>query len=464
MSIFSVSGLNSGIDYESLISGIMKLERQSVGLLEQKQSDYNETLNAYESLSTKLSTLLSAVDTLRRETTFYAKTASVSDSTVLDATASSSAAVGSYSVGAYTGETAIVLASEEKEVHSGVASSTTAVNSSGSDKVFQYTYAGTQRSITVADGSTLEDLRDLINNDSGNPGVTATILNDGSNYRLVLTGDEQGAAKTITIDAGTTLDGTDSTVDFTNTTFTETKSASDAKFSIDGVDVTRSSNVITDVITGVTFTLKKAATGTSTITVTNDTDRITSNIESFVNAYNDVVSFIGNNSTYDVDTNTGGPLNGESTARNIMDRLGRIISSRVSGLPEDLRALSQIGISTNYKDRTLSIDSSTLSEKLSSNLEGVADIFTDSTEGIANQVYDYIDDEVTDYVDGYVTIRKEGIQSAIDDLADDILALEVRLDKREETLRRQFVNLETLIGNLNAQSSFLVNQLAMWQK
>ena len=145
------------------------------------------------------------------------------------------------------------------------------MNNSGSDKVFQYTYATTQRSLTVATGATLEGLRDLINSDSSNPGVTATILYDGSAYRLVLTGDDTGSTNTITIDSGTTLDGTGSTVDFRSTTFTQTKTASDAKFSVDGVNITRSSNNISDVINGVTITLKKDATSSETLSVTNDT-------------------------------------------------------------------------------------------------------------------------------------------------------------------------------------------------
>jgi|Deesub1362A_J573_1020465.scaffolds.fasta_scaffold00087_95 flagellar hook-associated protein 2 len=459
MSIFSITGLTSGIDYTSLIANIMELERQPIYRLQDRQEVYNKKISAYSTLSSKLSTLKSAAETLKSSSSFYAKSVSSSDSTVVEATVSSSAAVGNYSI------SISYLAQAEKEVHSGVADTSTVVNSSGSDLVFQYTYAGTQRDITVPDGTTLEGLKNLINDDVDNPGVTATIIYDGSLYRLVLTGNDMGSANTITIDAGTTLDGTNS-VDFTSGTFTETKSAQDAVFEIDGVSMTRTSNTITDAIEGVTLTLKKAdptSPPSATISVTDDISGIKSQIEEFVNAYNAVVSYVSENAYYDTDTGESGPLNGESTARKIIDRLRNIIVSGVDSLPEDMKALSQIGITTDYKTGKLTIDSTTLDEKLSSDLEGVFNIFSDATDGIATEIYDYIDG-VTDSISGSITLREEALQTLVSDIDDDIEKLEVRLEKMEEDLRRQFASLEALLSGLTTQGTFLLNQLAVWTK
>jgi len=447
MSVIASVGLSSGINYDQLINSLLNIQRQPLYRLQNKQAAYSDKISVYNEFSAKLSAFKSAADTLRAESGFYVKTSSVSDSSVLEASVDNSAAAGNYSI------SITALASEEKEVHSGVASSTTVVNDSGADQYFQYTYAGTQRTLTVADGTTLEGIRDLINNDTGNPGVTATILYDGSSYRLVLTGDDTGSTNTITIDSGTTIDGVNTTVDLTSAAFTETKTAADASFSVDGVSMTRSSNTVTDAISGVTLTLKTS--GSATLSVTNDTDAIIQNVQSLVDAYNDIVTYVSGNSTYNASTHVGGPLFGESTSRQVLNRLSNILVSRVSGLPEDLRALSQIGVSTN-RDGTLSLDTSTLSSKLSTDLGGVENLFTDSTGGIAVQIYDYIND-ATDSINGSVTIRIDGLETLVEGISDDITDLEAKLSRTEERLRRQFSALESLLSGLASQGAFLTN-------
>jgi len=454
MSVVASVGLSSGINYDQLINSLLNIQKLPLYRLQNREAGYNDKISVYNELSAKLLTFRNAADTLKSESSFYIKTSSVSDSTVFEATVNNSAATGNYSV------SVTALASEEKEVHSGVASSTTVVNDSGADQSFQYTYAGTQSTITVADGTTLEGLRDLINNDAGNPGITATLLYDGSSYRLVLTGDDTGSTNTVTIDAGTTIDGVNTTVDLTSTTFTETKTASDASFSVDGISMTRSSNTVTDAMTGVTLTLKNA--GSATLSVTNDTDTISQNVQSFVDAYNEIISYVSQNSAYSANTHAGDPLFGESTSRHILSRLSNIITSRVSGLPEDLRALSQIGVSTN-RDGTLSLDTSTLSSKLSADLEGVENLFTDTAGGMAIQIYDYIDD-TTDSIDGAITVRIDGLESRVEDISDDITDLEAKLNRTEERLRRQFSALESLLSGLTSQGSFLTNLTNVWNQ
>ncbi len=343
MSSFSIGGLSTGIDYNELISKLIEVKRRPIEILETKKTDYKSKISTYKELSTKLSDLKSAVDNLKTSSSFYKKTSSESDSTVLDSSATGTASVGNYAVSITT------LASAEKEVHNGtgLTASTDIINNSGSDKVFQYTYGATQRTLTVADGTTLDGLKALINDDASNSGVTATVVNDGTNYRLVVSGNETGATNTITMDAGTTLDGTGSTVDFTASAFVENKTAADADFTIDGLQISRSTNSISDVINGVTLTLKKE-NSSAAMTVAADNEAIKEQIEEFVTAYNDVMSLISSHSTYDTESEEGGILAGEGTSRNIQNNLRNQVSSGVSGLSGSLSILAQIGITTNY--------------------------------------------------------------------------------------------------------------------
>lgn len=467
MSIITGIGPTSGINYDQIIRGLLNLERRPITNLQQRQAVFNTQVGAYSELSNRLSALRSAADALRTADNFYVRVAASSNTTVLTATASSSAAVGTHTIEPFGGVAAsntIQLASADRRSGTTVVSSpTTAINSSGADRVFEYTYAGVTRTLTVANNTTLEGLRNIINNDTGNPGVTASIIQVATNdHRLVLIGRDTGALNAITITAGTTLDGTGGTADFRNTAFTAS-TARDARFRVGGLDITRSTNTVADVIAGVTFTLRAESTSSVTISVTNDTAAIRGRIESFVNAYNNVVSFVASNSVYDRTTNTGGPLFAESTPRDIVNRLRGIATREVAGLPDGMRSLAQIGISTDHMTGTLSINTSMLDGRLSTDLTGVANIFTNATGGIAVRVHDYTG-VVTNPVDGAITLRTRGLNSLITNISNDIIRLEERLVRTEENLRRQFTALESIISGMMAQQSYLTNLINSWQR
>lgn len=455
MSSFTIGGLSTGIDYNDLISKLMEVKRQPVKILESKITSYTDKMSSYSELSSKLSSLKSSADKLKYSYSFYVNNTTVSDETVLDATASGTAAVGNYSL------EVTALASEEKEAHNGtgLTSLTAVVNNSGSGKVFQYTYAGTQRSLTVANGTTLDGLKNLINNDASNPGVKSTIVNDGTNYRLIITGNDTGSAKSITIDAGTTLDGNDSTVNFTAATFTQTKEAANAVFKVDGLPISRSTNSISDVITGLNLNLKKGGTvldpAKSTVTVAADTASIKEQINDFVSAYNDVMSFLKTNTAYDTATGESGILSGEGTARGIQNRIRDIASREVEGLSGSISMLAQIGITTDYKTGNLVTNSSILDAKLGSNLDDIAEMFQ-GANGVATQMYDYIGD-LTSTVDGAITLRKDGLSDIIKSVSNTIRNMEFRLDKAENDMVRQFTALEKIVGNYNSIGNYLSN-------
>lgn len=465
MSIISGIGPTSGIDYGRIISGLLSLQRRPVVNLQQKQSVYNAKISAYGALSTNVSALRSAADTLRTTSNFYVKTASSSNTVVLDATASSLAITGSYLIEPHSAvPSRIHLASTDRRTGStAIASSTTVINNSGADRVFAYTYAGTTRTLTVATGTTLTGLRDLINTDTGNPGVAASILQVGTtDFRLVLAGRDTGALNSIIITAATTLDGAGGTSDFRNTAFTAS-TAADARFRVGGVDISRSTNTITDVITGVTFTLKAESTTSVTISVADDRAAIRKNIDAFVKAYNDIASYVSSQSTYNAVTRVGGPFFSESIPRDIVNRLRGIVTGEAAGLPADMRSLAQIGLSTDPKTGTLSINSTILDSKLSTDLARTANIFTDSAAGIARRVHDYTTDVVRS-TDGVIAIGVRGLDSLVKSTSDSIARLEARLVTTERDLRRQFTALESVISGLTTQQTFLTNMIRSWER
>lgn len=455
MAAFSIStGLSSGIDYQALITGMLAVEKQPMTQLQTKQSNYQTRLRLYGQLADKVTALQTAANTLKLTTGFSSNKLTVGDTNVLDATSTSAATAGSYKFAVSK------LAQEEKEVHAGVASSTTAVNTSGADKVFQYTYAGTQRSLTVKDATTLAGLRDQINGDTSNPGVTASIVNDGTNSRLVITGSEKGDTKSITIDAGTTLDGTGGTSDFTASSFTQTSMAQSARFTVDGVNIKRDTNTITDVIDGVTFTLKKAdetTPPTTTIEIKTDNTTAKANAQKLVDAVNDLRTFVKTNSDYDPADKSAGALFGEATSRDLVSRLQTILSSSISSLPEDMRALSQIGISSDKTGATLSIDATKFDKAFSTDSKRAIEMFT----AVATKIADFTK-SASDAQYGSITNRKKGLQSNIDKASSQLLNMQSRLDQLQASYTTQFNNLEAMLSNMKAQSSYVSSAIASW--
>lgn len=154
--------------------------------------------------------------------------------------------------------------------------------------------------------------------------------------------------------------------------------AQDAEFTIDGFSFKRSKNQITDAIPGVTFTLLSADAAnpkTATITLTRDTDAVKRNVQGFIDAYNALVDFLKQNASFNKDTLETGVLFGDTTVSLVRDSILQRIVNPVSGLDGTLRVLAQVGVMLG-EDGKLTLNDSTLIQKLSEDLNGVVRLFS----------------------------------------------------------------------------------------
>jgi len=469
-----VTGVVSGIDWETTISQLMSIERRPVSLLENRKQELQQKLNLWASLQAKVWGLQSACEGMDTSAEFAVKSANTSDSTILSVTADAGAEPGNHSV------RALQLARAHKIACQGWADkNSTGVGDTGGNLVIQVG----DETITVDGGdlsssTTLEQLRDLINNDPENDGlVTVSILNDGSRndpYRLVLTADSTGTENTISItsnptnlnfatsaideiELGTSWCGSASpavggTANYTGTvnkTFSFTvsgsgaftvgtdsidiewvdsagnsgtinipngysgeeisvaegvtltfgsgtlqgeetfgldvfhptlASAQDAKVQIDGVYMTKSSNMINDVLAGVTLTLLSADPAkTVDVTVSNDTAAVKEKIQSFVAAYNTLMGEIATDASYDEKNKVAAPLLGDGNLAGIRGDFGTIIADGIPGLRDDafLTSLAQIGVKAGTNGMLL-IDDTALTNALAANFDDVVDLFCES--------------------------------------------------------------------------------------
>jgi flagellar hook-associated protein 2 len=399
------TGLGSGIDLASIVTAMVDNEKKRfIEPIEEWKTGWEDKIEAFQDLNTKLASLHTTVKALDTQGEFFVKNATSSDTGVLTATADSSAINGAYSI------TVNQLAQAEKETHAGHADKdTTAVtNAAGT---FSYTYNGQARSITVPAGTKLSQLVKLINNDPQNPGVTASVLDDGSGtataHHLVLTGNTTGSSYTIT-GISHTLDNF-STGGTSGGGFSQTRAALNAQFRVDGYPaagwIERSTNTISDAINGITFSLGAAAS--ATITVATDTEAIKTKITDFISSFNEIRKYIKEITSYDTGENKAGILLGNYAVDTIKNKLNAIINTSPTGFrngSDTYSTLMQLGIATDAESGSeteglLTIDTAALNEALADNPQAVAELFSEYFSGRSvhpKMVYESYIDTITE--------------------------------------------------------------------
>ncbi|MGQ9846335.1 MAG: flagellar filament capping protein FliD [Bacteroidales bacterium] len=175
----------------------------------------------------------------------------------------------------------------------------------------------------------------------------------------------------------------------------------DANFTIDGVEITTSSNTINDIIPGVSLQLKKASSDTTvTLTLVRDYDSILDKIKEFVKAYNEVMEAIDNQLKYNKETEEqGGPLFGDNNLRLIKSNLIQIILNKITGLSDNFSSIGLIGINIGT-DSKLTIDEDTLNSYLETNFDDVRRLFVadwSSTRSDLSYIYHTIDTRAGTY-------------------------------------------------------------------
>jgi len=291
-------------------------------------------------------------------------------------------AIGTLDVSA--GETASQLATRINSAFAGKLTATT--NGSGQLSVTTVALGSTQ-SLTIDDGGVTG-----LGPFTATAGSDAAVTLDGMNYTpaantLTVAGvtytwtATQAAASTVTVQRDPVLDGLELWSTAAGTYGHELVAAQDAAFTLNGVSMTRSKNLIDDAIAGIAITLVKGGNSTATITVGADTKKVSDAIHSWVDQYNSTIDFITQAVNFDTTTKKPGALYGDSSLRDLRQRLVQATTGEVKNIPGLYKALSQIGIHTaawgeaDFGTGKLSIDETKLDASLKDHLDDVAQLF-----------------------------------------------------------------------------------------
>lgn len=441
MASIAALGVGSGLDLNGLLRQLESAERQRLEPITLQKRSFEAKISAYGKLEGALSQFQDAVKKLGVAETFGATASSVTGDSVL-AAASNAAPTGSYSVS--VGQ----LARGYSIATNGVADKAAEL---GAGTISFSLGDGTAHTIDVAAGSSsLEAIRDTINNQQTD--VQASIINDGSGTpnRLVFSSTVTGTEKAIS----TITYGGDLAANLSSDATTEVL-AQNAALSVNGINVTSQTNQVVGAIEGVTLSLAKQ--GDSTVTVSRDQEAIAGAVTEFVDAYNNIQKTISELSSFNAETGSAGQLLGDSGLRSVEGRLRTVLSNTV---PEaNLKTLSELGI-TRELDGTLAVDEERLTQLTTDQITDVQTFFsgTATAEGFAAKTETAVGHLLGE--NGPITTGTEGFKSMLSRLDDRFIREEERIANTVDRYRTQFAQLDSLIASMNSTSSYLTQQFA----
>jgi len=414
------AGLGNGTDFQQLIDGLVKIERNRVVRLESWKADWESKVEAFQELNTKMLSLKSSLESMDTMNEFLTKSVASTNSNVLSATADSSAEVASHTIRVNQLAQNAILTNQNGYL------ATDTVIAPGADAVFEYSYQGMNHTLDVPKGTTLQGLQNLINNDPDNPGVKASLISDGSEVFLQFRGMNLGEDASLAIGAGTTVSG------FAAGDFDVTQSNQNAQIRVNGWPasdwISVPSNTITGIIDGLTLSLKGASPGADiSLTVDTDLEGVKENVRTFVDQINEIRKYIKEITKFDTVKEEGSLLTGNYGVEMISQNLKNLASEKglgffyydeSSGTPQgDLfSSLSQVGILTDADENSptagqLVLDEEELDKALRQDTEAVAKLFSADHEG---GVYNTNDFSYFSHIDGITQAGAYKVKYTVD--------------------------------------------------
>lgn len=469
------------LNIAGLVAASMAVERRPLAVLQSEQQSLGLRSATLSDLKSSLSALRSKAQTLLQIgslSPFQVKTVGSSATGVATATASASAVAGVHTL-------SVTQLARLSTVVSNQLTSTATTTEGDGTKTIKVTYDGTDpttsgtavsvnMTVTAGDSNNtvLTNLAAAINNDTTlSAKVSASVVSDtSSTVRLVLTSKTTGLANKVRVadSSGTLLNtiGLNSEAASSGTAggYIYADSALDAKFKLDGLDITRGGNTVSDVLSGVTLNLLGTSTSDTILTVASDKTSIRSTVQGFLDSYNSALKFLrertgvtattgGASGKTEVTSVTRGTLADEgiyfSLISNLRVDVGGQVSSAQSGNPT---MLSEIGI-TAASDGTLSIsDTAKFDSAIESKLTGLTDLFA-STNGVATRLISRLDGFVN--TGGLIDGGLSTVTSKISGINQQITTVQDRLVRREAALRKQLSKLQEALSALSAQRFLL---------
>jgi flagellar hook-associated protein 2 len=454
--ILSALGAGSGIDIKDLAKSLTDVERKPREEAIQARIDKTEgRISGYSAVMFGLKQLKDAFLALNDRSDFNGATVRNSQPLAVQATADAQASLGQHSV------QVTQLAREQITRSGGFAAATTTLNS-GNAFSLEINSRGSTVTVDVTRRSP-QGVVDAINSKSDQTGVEARLVNTGdanNPVTIVLTG-ESGAANSFSV--GTPAgQAAVAGLDFS----TNIQTSQDASATIDGISVTRASNVVDDVIPGIKLELLSTTTSAATLSVARDTAPVKEKITALVDAYNGLQDFLDTlGDSKSEDEEYGGVLANDSLLRYVRDQARSMITATSSTPSGTVTALRDIGVTLDREGR-MQIDDTKLDVALLGRFEDIAKAFSadtdnqsmigDAARGIAGDALKRLDGLMG--TDGPILSRSNSAQDQLGKAETDLAELQERMDDVYQRYLDQFAVMDSLVTQMNTLRDSLKGQ------
>jgi flagellar hook-associated protein 2 len=445
MASSTISGPGSGYDTQAIVKALVGAEKApKQAQITDQQKDTTIQLSGVGSVKSALEAYRAAIAKLNNVSAFNGLAATSSEEKNVKVTLGDGASSGKYVVVVNDLATSSKVTSK---VFEGGASGS--ANSTDEAQTLTINQSGKSYDVLVPGGATLQEVRESINTQLSAQGISANVLSDANGARLVIGSNTTGVDTDITLSGDSELaQGYDAGAP-----------AQNAKYTIDGIAMESTSNKVTSAISGVSLELlAKDKDKPITINVASNTDTLKTSVQSFVTAYNALMTSINTQTkvtaTGDSSTTTAGALTGDASMRQLVNNLrSELVNGSGSGA---ISSLAQVGITTDQKTGLLSLDDKVWDKAVVKGAGDIAKMFTGDT-GLVNRMTK----ATASYVGttGTLASRVTDLNNKLTDLTSQQTELDRRMESLQTSLTAKYTAMDTLIAQLNASSSSIMTTL-----
>jgi flagellar hook-associated protein 2 len=310
--------------------------------------------------------------------------------------------------------------------------------------------------VSVPGGATLQQVRDSINSQYANQGLSANILTDANGSRMVLTSTTTGIGSDLILSGSSGLDVGTSVL----------ATPQNAQYVLDGVAMDSKSNTIVDAVSGITLKLTGVsptpsgggAATPATITVAANNATLKSSVKGFVDTYNALIKAA--NAETQVTTGadgtvTSGALTGDASLRSMISAVRTELNAM--GGTGQMKSLAQFGVKTDQKTGLLSIDDKLFDAAAQTNAADINGIFSGDT-GLLARMKKATDSFALSKT-GVFAARSASLTDSLNDLKKQQDSLDARMVSLQASLTAKYTAMDSLVAKLRAQSDSIMTTL-----
>ena len=458
MPLITSAGIGSGLDLESIIQASVDAENvPKMNAFAKKDKSLEVEISSIGEVKSALSKLQDTIKKLADPDNFNKRIANITQPTSDDGDLVSVTPTKDITPGNFKIEVLEVAQGSRATSKTGFTATDDVVTASGGTLSFA---AGDKSfDLTLDAGATLADLRNAINDSDDNFGVTANIINTGTESKLVLTSSVSGTGNDLVITNdnaeldNVSTDANGGPPDSGGIGITAGNKAKSAVIKVDGITITNDTNTFKDAVQDMTITAKRQSVDgeTAKLAVSYDRESVTTLIDEFIANYNNAIGQLG------LQSRVGKPLNSDATIRTLSSQMVNMLSTNLTDAGP-FTSIFDIGLGVDKKGY---LEKSTLVRSLNTamdeNFDDIGKAFA-GENGVAKQFESFLDNYVSSK--GILKQREDNLNTQVSDLEDDVLKHEFRMTELESRLRKQYAGLDVLLAQMKSTQQYLGAQLS----